>query len=206
MSRELRLVGIELTGPADVNDALSVDEEDVLARHAQPYVVLRCRYRGSARARENHFERLDLFADALERVEERRSRDDCSSVLVVVEDRDLHRLPERLLDVEAIGRANVLEVDATHRRLEELAESDHVLRILRPDFQIEDVEIRELLEEIPLALHHRLAGERPDVAQTEDSGSVGDDGDEVPLGRVLVSVVRVVLDLEAGKGNARGVG
>ena len=58
--------------------------------------------------------------------------------------------------------------------------------ILGADLEVEDVEVGELLEEIPLAFHDRLAGERADVAEPEDGGAVGDDGDEVALGRVLV--------------------
>ena len=127
-------------------------------------------------------------------------------MLVVVEDGNLHRLPERLLDVEAVGRADVLEVDSADGRLEELAELDDVVGILGADLEIEDVEVGELLEEVRLALHHRLAGERADVAEAEHGGAVGDDGDEVALRRVLVGVVGIGLDLEAGLGDAGRVG
>jgi hypothetical protein len=53
-------------------------------------------------------------------------------VLVIVEDRDLHRGPERFLDVEALGGLDVLEVDAAHGGLEELAELDDVLGSSEP--------------------------------------------------------------------------
>ena len=79
-------------------------------------------------------------------------------------------------------------------------------RILGADLEVEDVDVGELLEEIALAFHDRLAGERADVAEAEHGGAVGDDGDEVALGRVLVGVVRVALDLEAGLGDAGRVG
>ena len=64
--------------------------------------------------------------------------------------------------------------------------------ILGADLEVEDVEVGELLEEIAFALHHRLAGERADVAEAEHGGAVGDDGDEVALRRVLVDVVGVL--------------
>ena len=38
--------------------------------------------------------------------------DDGGAVLVVVEDRDVHQLAQALLDDEALGRLDVLEVDA----------------------------------------------------------------------------------------------
>ena len=92
------------------------------------------------------------------------------------------------------------------RGLEELAEPDDVLRVLGADLEVEHVDVGELLEEVRLSLHHRLAGERPDVAEAEHRGAVGDDGDEVAAGRVLVGVLGVLLDLEAGLGDAGRVG
>ena len=44
---------------------------------------------------------------------------------------------------------------------------------------VEAVDVGELLEEDRLAFHHRLRGERADVAEAEDGGAVGDDADEV---------------------------
>jgi hypothetical protein len=146
------------------------------------------------------------LARDLQRVEQGRPGDDRGAVLVVVEDGDPERPAERLLDVEALRRLDVLQVDAPDGRLEELAEPDDVLGVLGADLEVEHVEVRELLEEVALALHHRLAGERPDVAQAEHRRAVGDHRHQVPLGRVLVGVVGVGLDLEAGLGDPGGVG
>ena len=111
-----------------------------------------------------------------------------------------------MLDHEAIGRADVLEVDAADRRLEQLAKPDHVLRIFGCDFEVEHVDVGERLEQDPFALHHRLAGEGADIAQAEDGGPVRHDRHEVPLGRVGVGVFRPLGDLEARLRHPRGVG
>src|SRR5207249_2153129 len=79
------------------------------------------------RPREHHLDRAGVLVHQLQRVQQRRARDDRRAVLVVVEHRDRQRLAQRLLDVETVGGADVLEVDAAHGRLEQLAESDHVL-------------------------------------------------------------------------------
>jgi len=63
-----------------------------------------------------------------------------------------------------------------------------------------------LLEEIRLAFHNGFAGERTDVAESEDGRSVGDDGDEISARRVLVDVVGIANDLEARLGDAGRVG
>jgi hypothetical protein len=45
--------------------------------------------------------------------------------------------------------------------------------------QVETVDIGEFLEEHRLALHHRLGGQRPDIAEPQHRGAVGDHRDEV---------------------------
>ena len=104
------------------------------------------------------------------------------------------------------GRADVLEVDAAEGRRDQLAEADHLLRVDRVDLDVEDVDVGEALEEDALALHHGLAGEGAEVAEAEHGGAVGDDGDEVALGGVLVRIFGVLLDLETGRRDAGGVG
>jgi hypothetical protein len=178
----------------------------VLAADAQPHVVHRGGEGGRARPREDDPHLLDGLADEVEGVEERRAADDRRAVLVVVEDGHLHRLPQRLLDVEAVRGADVLEVDPAHRRLEQLAEAHHVVGILAADLQVEAVEIGELLEQVRLALHHRLAGQRADVAEAEHGRAVRDHGDQVPLGRVPVGVLGPLADLQAGLGHPGRVG
>ena len=51
-----------------------------------------------------------------QRVDQRGEHDDRGAVLVVVEDRDVERLLEALLDLEAARRGDVLEVDAAEGR------------------------------------------------------------------------------------------
>jgi hypothetical protein len=48
------------------------------------------------------------------------------------------------------------------------------------DLDVEHVDAGELLEQDRLALHHRLGGERPDVAEAQHRGAVGDDATSLP--------------------------
>ena len=120
--------------------------------------------------------------------------------------RDLQRLAQRLLDEETIGGANVFEVDASHGRLEKLAEANDILRVLRADFEIEDVDVGELLEEVAFPLHDGLAGNGADVPEAEHRRAVGDDGNKISLGGVRVRFFRVSFDFETGLGNTRRIG
>ena len=49
------------------------------------------------------------------------------------------------------------------------------------DFQIDGIDIGEALEQDRLALHHRLGGQRAEIAETENGGAVGNDGDQIAL-------------------------
>ena len=73
----------------------------------------------------------ELAAGQVAGVDQARRGDDRGAVLVVVEDGDVHPLAQRLLDHEAVGRGNVLEVDSAEARLEQLDRFDEPLRRLR---------------------------------------------------------------------------
>ena len=141
--------------------------------------------RGGARARADELDLADALADDLEPVQQRGGGDDRRAVLVVVEDRDLHPLAQRLLDVEALRRLDVLEVDAAEGRLERRHDLDQLVRVGLVDLDVEDVDAGELLEQAGLALHDRLAGQRADVAEAQHGGAVRDHRDEVALGGVV---------------------
>ena len=115
--REARLVRVQILASI-VDDALAVDEHDVLALDAERDEELDACDRARARARHDQLERLELLVRELDRVEHAGTRDDRGAVLVVVEHRDAHALAQLPLDLEAGGRGDVLEVDAAERRLE----------------------------------------------------------------------------------------
>ena len=116
--------------------------------------------------------------------------------------RNLHALAQRLLDVEALRRLDVFEVDAAEGRLQRRHDLDQLVRVLLVDFDVEDIDAGELLEQHGLAFHHRLGRERTDVAEPEHGGAVGDDGDQIAAGGVAVGIDRIVDDFLAGGGDA----
>ena len=149
---------------------------------------------------------LDLAAGEVERVEQARGRDDRGAVLVVMEHRDVEQFAQPLLDDEALRRLDVLEVDAAPAVAEQLDAIDDLVGVLGRHFEIDGVDVGEALEQHRLAFHHRLGGQRAAVAEAEDGGAVGDDGDEVALDGVVVGLVRIVGDGEHRDGDARRIG
>ena len=137
---------------------------------------------------------FDLAAGQVERVEQAGGGDDRGAVLVVVEHRDVEQLAQPLLDDEALRRLDVLEVDAAPALAEQLHAIDEFVRILGVDLEIDGVDVGEALEQHRLAFHHRLGRQRAEIAEAEDGGAVGDDGDEIALGRVVVGLALILGD------------
>ena len=134
-------------------------------------------------------------------------------MLVVVEDGDAHALLEFGLDFEAGGGGDVFEVDAAEGRLELFDRFDQLLGV-GAALVVEDlaeaerhgVDVGEALEEHRFAFHDGQPGFGADVAEPEDGGAVAHHRDEIPAGGVFPDVLGMILDLEAGLGDAGGVG
>ena len=127
-------------------------------------------------------------------------------MLVVVEYRDLHPLPELPFDIEALRCLDVFKVDAAERVLECGDHFDKFVGVAFVDLDVEDVDAGELLEEHRLAFHHRLGRQRPDRAQAEHRGAVGDHAYEVASRGEVDRFARIAHDFLAGRRHARCIG
>src|SRR5580692_3174093 len=114
-----------------------------------------------------------------------------------MKDGDVHRLLQRFLNVEALGRLDVFQVDATKGRLEKLAGFNDLVSILGVELDVEDIDVGEAFEQDTLAFHDGLARQRADIAKAEHRRSIGDYCHEIALGRVLECVLRILLNLQA---------
>ena len=161
---------------------MEVGHPDILHLHAQRHQHFQAGQRRSAGAAGDELDLFDLLAEQLEAVQYRRANDDGRAMLVVVKDRDAHALAQLALDVEALRRLDVLQVDAAEGRLERGDHVDQLVRVVLRQLDVEDVDAGEFLEEAGLALHHRLGRQRADVAQAEHRRAVGDDADQVAAG------------------------
>ena len=150
--------------------------------------------------------RLDVAPGQMQRVDEARRRDDRRAVLVVVEHRDVHQLAQALLDDEAFRRLDVLEIDAAEADAEIAHAIDERVDVVGVDLEVDGVDVGEALEQHRLAFHHRLRGQRAEIAEAQDRRAVRDDGDEIALGRVVVGEVRVLGDAQDRRRHARRIG
>src|SRR5690606_10230884 len=121
----------------------------------------------------------DVFADYFQTIEDGGGGNNGGAVLVVMEDRDLHALAQLLLDVETLGRLDVLEVHAAQCGFKRGNDVDQFVRVGLGQFDVEHVDAGELLKQAALAFHDRLGGQRADIAQAQHRRTVGDDAHEI---------------------------
>ena len=200
------LVGVHAGRPALVDHAVDVGGDDVLARQAECYQEVEAGERRGTGTAGHELAVRELLLGQHQAVGDRGTDDDRGAVLVVVEDRDLHPRLELLLDDEAVGRLDVLEIDGAEGGLERGHHLDQLQGIGLGHLDVEGVDAGELLEQHGLALHHRLAGERADGAEAEDGRAVGDDGHEIAPGGQRVGGIRVIDDRLTRDGDARRIG
>ena len=204
--RIARLVGVHDRRAPRVDHAGDIGDQDVLPPHAQGHQQVQAGQGGGPGPGGDQTRLLDLLAHQHQAIADGGGDDDGGAVLVVVEDRDLHPRLEGLLDDEAVGGLDVLQVDPAEGGLQPGDGLDELLRVPFVDLDIEDIDIGELLEEDRLALHHRLGGQGADGPQAQDGGAVADHRHQVATGGVVGGGEGIGGDLLAGRRHAGGIG
>jgi len=206
LDRVGRLPLVHALGAALVDHALGVAEDRVVVRQPHGFQQLHAGDRGGARAVHHQLGRFEIAAGQMQRVDERRGRDDGSAVLVVVEDWNVEQLAQALLDDEALRRLDVLEVDAAEGRVQVAHAVDELVDVLGVDLEIETVDAGEALKQHRLAFHDRLGRERAQISEPQDRGAIGDHRHQIALGGEVIGERRVLLDVQAGKRHPRRIG
>ena len=199
---EALLVRVHTRRATFVDDSLGVAQNDVFTLYAEPYIMLRAGDARGSRAVHDHPNFGDVLPGQFQRVHQGGAGDNGRAVLVVMEDGNGQCFPQFLFDVETLRGFDVLQVDAAERGLEKLAGLDDFIRVFGVHLQVEDVNISEALEEHSLAFHHRLARQRPDIAESQDGCAVRNHGHQVSARRVIKSQFGMLFDLQARLGHA----
>ena len=200
-----RLPLVHAVGATLVDHALGVAQNDMFRPHAHRLEQFDAGDACRPGAVDHKLGVAQLAAGQVAGVDQPRGGDDGGAVLVIVEHRDIHQLPQPLLYDETFRRLDVFQVDAAEAG-QEADGIDDLVHVLRVDLQVDAVDVGKALEQRHLALHHRLRGDRTEIAETEHCGTVGDHRDHVALGRVIVGERRIAGDVQARLGDAGRIG
>ena len=123
-------------------------------------------------------------------------------MLVVVENGNAHALAKAALHLEAFRRLDVLQIDCPEGRLHGSDNLDQLVRIGLVKFDIEGIDVGELLEENGLSFHDGLRAERTDRAQAEHRRAVGHDPDQIAARGQAGRLLWIVGDRHRRRGDA----
>ena len=161
---------------------------------------------GSAGAVADELGGLHVAAGEMQRVDQAGGGDDGGAMLIVMEDRDVEQFAQPLLDDETLRRLDVFQIDAAPALAEQLDAIDEFVRVFGRNFEVDRIDVGKALEQHRLAFHDRLGRQRAEIAETENGGAVGDDGDEIALGRVVVGTAFIFGDGQHRDRDARRIG
>ena len=151
--RDLLLREVHVLGAPLENGALPVAEDDVADTETEQQ--LGHGNTGGAGAVDRHPQFFHATATDLAAVDQRGGDDDGGAMLVVMEDGHVEGLTQLALDLEAAGRADVFEVDATEIRGDVLDDADDLVDVARGETDRERLDAGQGLQQNCLALHHR---------------------------------------------------
>src|SRR5450759_5893953 len=126
-------------------------------------------------------------------------------MLIVVEDGDVQLFLKPSLDLEAHRRRDVLQVDSTESGSDRLTYRHELLNARGTHTDGVGIDVRELLEQHRLALHHRHGRLRADVAETEHGCAVGQHSNRVRLDGVVPHHLGMLRDRGTDPADTRGV-
>ncbi len=204
--RMRRLPLVHPLGAALIDHPLGVAEDDVGGAKSHRLDQFGAGDRRRSCPVDDELDIGEIAAGEVAGIDQPGGGDDRRAMLVVMEDGDVHQLAQPLLDDEALRRLDVLEIDAAEARGKEADRIDELIDILGRHFEVDAVDVGEALEEGDLALHHRLGGERPEIAEPEHRGAVRDHRDHVAAGGVVIGMIRIAGDVQAGLGDPGRVG
>ena len=188
-----------------MDHTLTVEHEDVLRAHTAADQQLHAGNGGRTGAQTYHLCLFNFLALQLKSIDHAGRSYDSGTVLVIVEDGHVTLFNQRTLNLEALRCFDVFEVDTTEGIGDTLNSFNKRLRAFGINLDVEDVNSGKALEQYALAFHNRLARQRAEITQTQDSGTVRNHGNQVTLGCVFVSVLGVLRDLADRFGNPGAV-
>src|SRR5690606_2046004 len=138
-----------------------------------PYTTLCRSDGGGARAGTHQLDVFDFLAHDLQSVKDGGGGNNGSAMLIIVEDWYLHAFAQLLLDVEAFGRLDILQIDAAQGGLERGNDVDQLVGISFIQLDVEHINAGELLEQAAFAFHDGFGGQGPDIAQPQHGCAIG---------------------------------
>ena len=186
-----------------IDSAMAVRHDDVLKAHR--HHELDDGNAGGTSTTRYDLDIMNILADYLQCIDKTRHRDDCGTVLIIMENRNIANLLQLLFNLKAAWCRNVLEINTAEAACKKGNCLHDIIRILRTDAERNRIDITERLEQCALAFHNRHTSLRSDIAKTKHCRTIGYNGNRIPASREVIGLVDILLDLETRLCNTRRI-
>jgi len=201
---KLQLHGIHVR-PGSVQHTLGIAHINMAGRHPQQLVQPAT---GNCRGpcpvhHDTHL--INLLSGNLQAVQQSGPGDDGRTMLIIMHHGNGQLLLQPVLNGKTLRGLNVLQVDAPKGRCDGLDRFHKGIHIGLVHFDIKHINIGKHLEEQTLTFHNRLPGQRADISKAQHSSTIGNNGHQISLCGVFISILRVFLNLQTRFGHTRGI-
>ena len=139
---------------------------------------------------------LDVLANYLQSIDKTCQGNDCGTVLIIMEDRNVADFFEFAFNIEALWSFDVLEVYAAEGWLHHFNSFDDLVRIFGIQADWESIYACKGFEQNSLTFHNRHTCACTDVAQTQYSSTVGYNSNQIAFCGIFINFVIVLLNLQ----------
>ena len=162
---------------------MATDDAFAINRHDMPSAVgmqqLDDSSASSASADHDEFAISQAAARQLGGVDQPSQYHHSRAVLVVVEDRNIQLSLQVLLNLEAFGRSDILEVNRAKAWCDRLNRSNNLLWLVHIQHDWHGIDTSKVLKQQRLTFHHRHGGFGAKVAQAQNGRAITNDCYEV---------------------------
>src|SRR3546814_11457951 len=126
-----------------------------------------------ARAVDDDLDILEITVRQIAGIDNPGRSDDSGAVLVVMEHGDVHSFAQRMLDHEAFGRLDILQIDAAEARLQQCDRVNKGVDILCIQFKVVSIDITDTLDPYTLDPTYRHRSMHLTIPAAKNSRAIG---------------------------------
>ena len=188
---------------AFVNCTFTICHNNILKSHGNK--KFDNRDSGSSCSGSNDLNVFDFFANNLQRIDHTCKRNNCSTMLVIMENRNITALFQLLLNLKTSGCGNILQVYTAEASSQKANGLHDLIYILTSYTKGNSIYITKLFEQNAFALHNRHTSLWTDISKTKNCGTICYNSNGIPTSGEFITFINIFLNLKARLCNTRGV-
>ena len=202
-SGNILLVRVHALGTALINSPLGITKNDMPGSYSLQET-------GNSHASStgtiyNNLGIAEPLANQLEAIHQCRYSNYSSTMLVIMENRNIHGFLQAVLNIKALRCLDILQVNAAKARLQHLHSMTNIIHIAGVQAKRHGIHTGKTLEKNRFSLHNRQSGTCSNIAQPQHSSAIGYHSHHIGFGSIIINLVIIFLYFQARCRNTRRI-